>query len=168
MLQQIDWTEWFSSHPNIKDGNRNMSAFSSILKAGFSEEEKLWSLVEEIDTVILAADANNKIMIFRSPKNFGGTRSRPDNKVVCMLGLGTHVTYVLIDLRTALADCQIVVPAVTDLSHCKSAQDVAQTFQLQKKMALSVSKACQFSSQHLFSAIQFLHQEQMSLSNWSP
>jgi len=81
-------------------------------------------LGEEIDTVILAADANNKIIILLSPKNFGGTRSRPDNKVGCMLGLGAHATYVLIDSRTALADCQIVVPAVTDLSDCESAQDV--------------------------------------------
>jgi hypothetical protein len=81
--------------------------------------------VEEIDTVILAADANNKIMILHSPKNFGGTRSRPDNKVVCMLGLGAHTMYIFIDSRTALADFQIVVPAVTDLSDCESAQDVA-------------------------------------------
>ena len=125
MLPQINWTEWFSNHPNNEDGNRNMAAFSSILESGLSEEEKLRSLVEEIDTVILAADANNKIMIFHSPKNFGGTRSRPDNKVVCMLGLGAHTMYIFIDLRTALADCQIVVPAVTDLSDCESAQDVA-------------------------------------------
>jgi len=81
--------------------------------------------VEEIDTVILAADANNKIMILHSPKNFGGTRSRPDNKVVCMLGLGAHAMCVLIDLRTALADCLIMVPVVTDLSDCKSAEYVA-------------------------------------------
>ena len=58
----------------------------------------------DLETVV-AADANNQIMILHSPKNFGGTRSRPDNKVVCMLGLGAHATYVLIDLRTALADC---------------------------------------------------------------
>ena len=81
--------------------------------------------MEDIDTVILAANANNKIMILRSPKNFGGTRSRPDNKVVCTLGQGTQAMYVFIDLRTALADCQILVLAVTDLSDCKSAQDVA-------------------------------------------
>jgi hypothetical protein len=31
------------------------------------------NLVEEIDTVILAADANKRIMILHSPKNFGGT-----------------------------------------------------------------------------------------------
>jgi len=104
-----------------------MAAFSSILEPGLSEEEKLRSLVEEIDTVILAANANNKIMILHSPKNFGGTRSksRPNNKVVCMLGLGAHAMYVFINLRTALSDCQIVVLAVADLSDCESAQDVA-------------------------------------------
>ena len=89
MLPQKNWIEWFSNHPNNEDGNRNMAAFSSILESGLSEEEKLRSLVEEIDTVILAADANNKIMILHSPKNFGGTRSRPDNKVVCMLGMSS-------------------------------------------------------------------------------
>ena len=96
----------FSNLPNNEDGNRNMAAFSSILEAGLSEEEKLQSLVEEINTVILAADANNKIMILHSPKNFGGTRSRPNNKVVCMLGLGAHAMYIFIDLRTALADAK--------------------------------------------------------------
>ena len=125
MLPQINWIEWFSNHPHNEDGNRNMAAFSSILESGLSEEEKLRSLVEEIDTVILAADANNKIMILHSPKNFGGTRSRPDNKVVCMLGLGAHATCVFIDLRSAFANCNIVVPAVTDLSDCETAQDVA-------------------------------------------
>jgi hypothetical protein len=117
MLPQINWTKWFGNHPNNEDGNRNMAAFSSILEAGSSQEEKLRSLVEEIDTIILAANASNKIMILHSPKNIGGTRSMPDSKVVCMLGLGAHATHVLVNLRTA--------PVVTDLSDCETAQDVA-------------------------------------------
>ena len=72
-----------------------------------------------MDTAILAANAENKIMILHSPKNFEGTRSRPDNKVICMMGLGVNATYAIVDLRTALAGCQIVVPAVTDLSDCE-------------------------------------------------
>ena len=124
MLPQNNLTECFSNYQNNEDGNRNMAAFSIILKAGSSQEEKLWSLVEEIETVILAADANNNIMILHNPKNFGGTRSRQDNKVVCMLGLCVHAIYALINLRTALVDCQILVPAVTDLSNCKTAEEV--------------------------------------------
>ena len=40
------------------------------------------------------------------------------------MGLGVNATYVIVDLRTALADCQIVVPAVTDLSGWETAKDV--------------------------------------------
>ena len=85
MLLQNNWTEWFVIHPNNEDGNRNMAVFSNIFEAGSLRDEKLWSLVKEIVTVILATDANNKIMILHSPKNFGGTRSRSDDKVICVL-----------------------------------------------------------------------------------
>jgi hypothetical protein len=95
MLPQNNWVEWFSNHPSTEDGNGNMAPFSSILEAGFSREEKLQSLDKEIDTVISAANANNNIMILHSPKNFGGTISRTDNKVVCMLGLSVHAMYIL-------------------------------------------------------------------------
>ncbi len=86
---------------------------------------KLRALVKEIDTVILAADLNKNIMILHSPKNFGGTRSHPKNKVVCMLGVGPRATYILPYLNTALADIQIVVPTFQDLAGCKSAKEVA-------------------------------------------
>ena len=42
-----------------------------------------------------------------------------------MMGLSVHPTFLLVNLKTALADYQIVVPAVTDLSDCKTAKDVA-------------------------------------------
>jgi hypothetical protein len=60
-------------------------------------------IIEEIDTVILAADKSRYFMILHSPKNFGGTRTCPDNKVSCMLGLGSLAICILVDLNTALA-----------------------------------------------------------------
>ncbi len=56
-----------------------MAGFISILEAGSSQEEKLQYHPPR-------------------PKFFEGTRLRPDNKVVCMLGIGVHAMYVLIDL----------------------------------------------------------------------
>jgi hypothetical protein len=81
-------------------------------------------LVEEIDTVILAADANKRIMILHSPKNFGGIQTRPENKVVCMLGMCTQAVSVFVNLNSALANCNILVPTVNELSGCKTAQEV--------------------------------------------
>ncbi len=42
-----------------------------------------------------------------------------------MIGLGNQASYVNVDLKSALKDCQIIVPSVTDLSDCKTAQDIA-------------------------------------------
>ncbi len=64
-------------------------------------------------------------MILHSPKNFGGTRTCPNNKVICMLGLGPQAVCVLLDLNMAFADLSIVVPSVQDLAGCNSAEEVA-------------------------------------------
>jgi hypothetical protein len=85
-----NWANYFINRANNDAGNRNLQlqAFSDILGSKVSTEAMLRDLVDEIDTVILAADAKRNIMLLHSPKNFGGTRSRPDNKVICMIGFG--------------------------------------------------------------------------------
>ncbi len=82
------WANWFINHESNGAGNRNLQAFINILSSGDSEEEKLKDLVGEMDTVILAANVSRNIMILHSPKNFGGTRTCLENKVVLMLWLG--------------------------------------------------------------------------------
>jgi hypothetical protein len=82
-------------------------------------------VVKEIDTVILAADANKNVLIFHSPKNFGGTRTHPKNKLIRLIGLTAQATWVQIDLRMmALANCNIIVPKVGEIAGCTTAQEV--------------------------------------------
>ncbi len=64
-------------------------------------------------------------MLLHSPKNFGGTRSRPDNKVTCMIGLGARSACILPDLNSAFADIRIVIPSVHELAACETAEEVA-------------------------------------------
>jgi hypothetical protein len=91
------------------------------LSPGALNAEKLQSLVEEIETVILAANTIRNIMILLSPKNFGGSRICPDNKVTCMLGSVSQAVCILVDLNTALVNCNIIVPLVQELSKCETA-----------------------------------------------
>jgi hypothetical protein len=64
---------------------KKLEASSKILNSNDNDATKLRQLVKEIDKVILAADANKCIMILHSPKKFGGTRTRPENKVVWLV-----------------------------------------------------------------------------------
>ena len=102
--KHTNWAGYFVNHASNEAGNRNLQAFSDILGSEVSTEAKLRDLVDELDTVILAADANRNIMLLHSPKNFGGTRSRPDNKVTCMIGFGARAASILPDLNSAFVD----------------------------------------------------------------
>jgi hypothetical protein len=99
-------------------------AFGDTLRSGNTEATKLQQVTEEIDTVILAANESNGIMMLHSPRNFGGTRTRPANKLVCMIGIGPQAVSVLVDLNLALANCDIIVPTVLELLGCTIAQEV--------------------------------------------
>ncbi len=119
MTSHTTWSNWFINHFSNDTSNRNVQAFSNFLSSEENKVEKLWLLVEEVETVILAANANKNIMIMHFPKTFGGTRSRPNKKVICMIGMGSQAVSVLIDLNSALVDCNIIVPTVQELSDCK-------------------------------------------------
>jgi hypothetical protein len=124
MATHTTWSNWFVNHASNDEGNRNLKAISGILSSNNNDATKLRQLAKEIDMFILAADANKCIMILHSPKNFGGTRTRPENKVVCMLGMGTQSVSILVDLNLALANCNIIVLTIDKLSGCKTAQEV--------------------------------------------
>jgi hypothetical protein len=93
------WSDWFINHESNDAGNRNLQAFSDSLSLVALNAEKLRSLFEEIDTIIFAANASSNIMFLHSPKNFGEPRTCPNNKVTCMLGSGSHVVCILVDLN---------------------------------------------------------------------
>jgi hypothetical protein len=63
-------------------------------------------------------------MILHSSKNFGGTRTCPDNKVSCMLGSRSRAVCILVDLSTTPLNCNISVPTFQELSKCETAQEV--------------------------------------------
>jgi hypothetical protein len=75
MVTHTTWSNWFINHASNNAGNQNLKAFSKTLSLNDKDVTKLRRLVKGINTVILAADANNHIMILHPPKNFGGTQT---------------------------------------------------------------------------------------------
>ena len=125
MQMQPTWANWFVNQSSNDTGNQNLQAFSDTLGTDVSNKRKLKGLVEDIDTAILAADANRNVALFHFPKNFGGTRTCPINKVTCLIGFGNRATAVLLDLNSAFHCLQIRVPGVHKLAGFKAAEEVA-------------------------------------------
>jgi len=151
--KQPNWAEWFINNPNNEAGNSNLQAFSDVLGSEVSIEAKIRDLVDEIDTVILIADANRNIMLLHSPKKIWRHKVSPrqqglvhdwSGKVSCMIGLGARATIVFPVLNSALEDIRVVVPSVQELSGRESAQDVENIPVIDQNGKKKVSKARQF------------------------
>ena len=68
MQTHSSWANWFINHKNNDTGNKSIQAFSDIQSSRDSNKVRLQALVEDIDidTVILATDSNNNIIILHS------------------------------------------------------------------------------------------------------
>eukprot|EP00957_Ditylum_brightwellii_P197737 15064864-Ditylum_brightwellii.AAC.1 len=124
MLLQQAWKDVLNSLPKNEQGNQNIAAFSSALKAGLSKEAKLQALTEDIDSVFLVADDEKHVAILHSPKNFGGMRTRPTNKVAAMIGLGPTAIGVLLNKKAVLKDCKLMTPKIEDIALCATGKDI--------------------------------------------
>jgi hypothetical protein len=124
MTTHTTWSDWLINHASNDAGNRNLQAFSDVLGSDVNKGTKLQQVTKEVDTVILTANASNRIMLLHSPRNFGGTWTRPANKLVCMIGMGPQAVSILVNLNSALVNCNIIVPTVNKLSGCTTAQEV--------------------------------------------
>ncbi len=150
MATHTTWSNWFINHANNNAGNQNLKDFSKILSSNDNDGTKLRQLFKKIDTVILAADANNCIMILHSPKNFGGTQTQPKNKADCMLGMGTQAVSVLVDYAQRLQTVTSSCPLSTNSQDAKQLKR-PKTSQSQRPAGLSVLKGQQFIFQDHFS-----------------
>ena len=108
---------------------------------------RIKNLTEEINTVFLAADAEGKIQILHSPKNFGGTRLQPKNKVVALVGLGTQATTVQMDERNAFAVVSLLCPNLNLVNAETMAEGIKSIPILDENMvitcdAINISSPC--------------------------
>ena len=101
-----------------------MKAFSNSMGSSRSIGERMNALTEEVDTVVLIVDENKNIAVVHSPKNPGGTRTRPTHKISCMVGIGPKATCVVLSEDQAVLECNIKTPALNVLKACTSKADV--------------------------------------------
>jgi hypothetical protein len=102
-----NWKQHYSSLPSNDDGNKMCLSFSHAMAASRSQRDRILALTEETDSIIFVADEEGLITVIHSPKNLGGTRTRPSNKVIGLVGMGPLATPVVLNIEQAVATCEI-------------------------------------------------------------
>ena len=103
----VSWKEFYLSQ---NEGNHNIIAYNNAMHHSNSKKEILQNLVQEVDSVILLAGEDQQMTVVHSPKNFGGTRSRPTDKLVALKGMGKEATCIVLDEELLLRESKYRVP----------------------------------------------------------
>ena len=117
-----NWKQHYASLASNNDGNKMMMNFSKSITESLSDKDKINALTEETDSVIFIADDQGSITVIHSPTKLGGTRSRPELKIVCLVGMGPLATAVVLNDKQAIAIFKIATPEKDKFHDCTSAE----------------------------------------------
>jgi hypothetical protein len=100
-----------------------MMAFTEALAPSTTTSKWLNSLVEEVDDAVLLVGPNNSIQRTHSWAKFGGTQSRPNTSIVCLIGTGPRAHAVTVDHKQGVALTTTSIPSFTGIANCKTIDD---------------------------------------------
>ena len=118
-MSRNSWKQYYLSLASNEQGNQKINAFTEASLLQNSKKNRLSNITEELDYVVLTGDGFNKVQILHSIKNVGGTRLRPANKILALIGQGPNSVPVIVDEESLLADVDICSPKFEDLVACK-------------------------------------------------
>lgn len=121
------WSDYFTmSRPDNEKGNQNISIYTKAWGQNLSPATKLALLINNPNTIILAADTKGRILTLHSFTNMGGSLLRPANKIVCLIGYGQTAIAVIVDDSSTTRSCDIISPSHQDITACKSITELQQ------------------------------------------
>ena len=114
------WKNYYQSLASNEDANKNLEAFAK--DSNFDDltdfpAQILLAFAADKDAVILAkAPCSDKIALYHSIKNLGGSRSRPTNKLVGLVGSGPSAIPVVFDATSISTAVTVDCPTVATLT----------------------------------------------------
>jgi hypothetical protein len=118
------WAEHLKNLGGNKDANKHMKMFTNALAPSKTIPKRVNALVEDVDAGILLVGPKNSILRTHSWKRFGGTRSRPDYDIFCLIRTGpTGQGVSVLDIVSVTSAYPISIASATEISNCRTILD---------------------------------------------
>ena len=127
MNLSTSWKIYYDQLESNDEWNKEISTLAGATEVSeeTSATEILQALTDDEDMIVMiVAPITNKIKLLHSLKNLGGTRLRPQDKIVGLDGFDGQATPVLIDTSSATTSVQLRVPAFTRIKALRSIDDI--------------------------------------------
>ena len=113
------WKLHFQTLLSSTDVNKNLKSFardSSSTDLNDFTSDILRNFTQDKNSIILVkAPATNRLAMYHSITNIGGTRARPDDKLVCLLGSSLDASAVMFDKESVTTNLSIKCPTHNNL-----------------------------------------------------
>jgi hypothetical protein len=114
------WSTHFTTFSGSDAVNANMVLFEDTMDAQKSKMEKINNLMEDDDTIALNTGKDRKMKALHSFKKLGGTRIRPDMKLICLFGSGARAYGIVVDSDKITESKEITLPNANVLWECST------------------------------------------------
>ena len=118
------WAQHLRSQAGGEEANKNMKAFTEAFAPTTTLAERVTALVEEIDAAALLAGPDGAVLRTHSWTKFGGTRSRANTTVACLIGTGSRANVVIVDCNRVVVTTSVSIPSEIDIAGCLTVQDL--------------------------------------------
>ena len=121
------WKNYFSSLDTNDTSNQNLDIFNRATSTtdDTTNQTMITSLTEDIDvTILTVAPVTRKIKVLHSPTNLGGTRIKPEDKIVALDGFETNSTPVILDNDCVTSKVELRTPAYSKMVNWDSIDDI--------------------------------------------
>ena len=127
MNLHASWKLYFDNLETNSVSNQNLNIFTkaTMITEDTTDSALIRSLTEDADSVIITvAPVTGKIKFLHSPTNLGGTRIRPENKLVALDGFGDKSIPVLIDEKCMTSTVDIRTPSFNSLRTLTTTEEI--------------------------------------------
>ena len=124
------WKAFFDnlSSNDETDKNLNILANATLVDDSTSSGEILRTLTEDNESIIMiVTPITKKIKFIHNASNLGGTRRRPNNKIVALDGFEDMAMPIIIGTDSITTTIQIRTPTFTTLSALQSTEDLIKS-----------------------------------------
>ena len=121
------WKSYFEELESNELGNSFLDSIAKATKMDDdkSEKEIISNICEDCDSIIhTASPILKKVKLYHSFANLGGTRVKPNNKIVALDGFGCQATAVRFEIDSVIKKLDFKVPSNTTLKAISDSSSV--------------------------------------------
>ena len=104
------WKEHLTELPSNDDGINNLNSFHEALNSDLPIRDRIKNITEDEDDVVACMDRGKKVQLIHRISNLGGTRSRPKDKILGIIGMEQQGIFVELITDSVATDCNFPTP----------------------------------------------------------